>query len=390
MTNTDKLVYLDHAATTPTHPEVADAILPFLREQFGNPSSLYSVGREAKGVLEESREKIAGHIGARPEEIYFTSGGTESNNFALHGVAWANRKRGNHIITSMIEHHALLEPCHFLEKQGFEVTYLPVDSQGMVDPGDLRGALTDRTILVSIMHANNEMGTIQPISELAAAARERSICIHTDAVQTMGNVPTDVNELDIDMLSVSAHKLYGPKGVGFLYVRKGTRFGAFHRGGAQERNKRAGTENLAGIVGMAKALELGAKGMAERSHRIALTRDRLVEGLLGKLEGRVRLTGHPSERLPNNVSLCVPGVEGEAMLLLLDMHGICASSGSACTSGSLEPSHVLLAMGIPPEIAHGSLRFTLGWTTSEEDVDRVVEVLPPIVERLRAMSPLHV
>ncbi|MEW5707275.1 MAG: cysteine desulfurase NifS [Actinomycetota bacterium] len=383
----EKFIYMDYAATTPVHPEVVEAMMPYFTENFGNPSSLYTLGRNARGAIEEARDRIAAFIGADSREIVFTGGGTESDNFAIKGVAYANENKGNHIITTPIEHHAVLEPIHFLEKRGFAVTYLPVDEHGMVDPADVEKAITNKTILVSIMHANNEVGTIEPISEIGKITREKGIYFHTDAVQTFGHIPVDVNELGVDLLSASAHKLYGPKGVGMLYIRRGTRMVPFMQGGSQENNRRAGTHNVAGIIGLAKAVEIAEREMASEENRLSELRDYLIRGVFEKIPN-VRLNGHPKKRLPNNVSFCLIGAEGEAILLSLDMEGISCSSGSACTSGTLDPSHVLLAMGIPAEIAHSSLRLTLGAQTKKEDIDYVLNVLPPIVERLRAMSPL--
>ncbi len=383
-----KTIYFDHAATTPTDPEVVEAMKPFFTEKFGNPSTLYGVGREAKAAIEEAREKVAALIKADPSEIFFTSGGTESDNHALIGVAYANEKKGNHVITSSVEHHAVLEAAEFLKNRGFEVTVLPVDEYGLVDPEEVKKAITDKTALVSIMHANNEVGTIEPIAQIGKIAREAGVYFHTDAVQTVGHIPIDVNEMNIDLLSMSGHKFYGPKGVGAIYIRKGTRISPFMHGGGQERGKRAGTHNVPGIVGLGKAAEIAGSKMEEEASHLKRLRDKLIKGILDRVED-VRLNGHPELRLPNNVNVCVEGAEGEAMLLSLDMEGICVSSGSACTSGTLNPSHVLLAMGIPPEIAHGSLRLTLGRSTTEEEVDRFLEVLPPIVERLRKMSPLQ-
>jgi len=383
----ERFIYLDYAATTPIRPEVLEAMMPYLTKEFGNPSSLYTLGRTARGAVEDARDRIAAFIGADPREIIFTSGGTEADNFAIKGVAWANEKKGSHIITTPIEHHAVLEPCQFLQKRGYELTFLPVDEHGMVDPADVGKLVTDKTILVSVMHANNEVGTIEPLAEIGKITREKGVYLHTDAVQTFGHIPVNVDELNVDLLSVSAHKLYGPKGIGFLYVRRGTRMVQFMQGGGQENNRRAGTHNVAGIVGLAKAVEIAEKEMAEEERRIAELRDYLIRNIIEKIPN-VRLNGHPTKRLPNNVSVCLVGAEGEAILLSLDMEGISSSSGSACTSGTLDPSHVLLAMGVPAEIAHSSLRLTLGDHTTKEDIDYVLEVLPPIVERLRAMSPL--
>ncbi len=380
-------IYLDYAATTPTHPEVVKAMSPYFTEAFGNPSSIHSYGQEAKGAIEEARVKVASLISARGEEIVFTSGGTEADNFAIKGVAFANESRGNHIITSSIEHHAVMEKCKFLEKRGFRVTYLPVDEYGLVDPGDVRKAITDKTILISVMHANNEMGTIEPITEIDKIAKKAEIYFHTDAVQAVGHIPVDVDELGVDLLSMSAHKLCGPKGVGALYIRKGTKLTPFIHGGEQERRRRASTENVPGIVGFGKAAELAQQEMTEEAERLTCLRDRLVKGLLERID-HTRLNGHPIMRLPNNVNVSVAFVEGESMLLNLDLEGICASTGSACSSSSLEPSHMLLAMGLSHEQAHGSLRFSLGKWTTEEEVERVLDVLPSIVTKLRAMSPL--
>ncbi len=381
-----KRIYLDYAATTPVHDEVVRAMTPHWSEHFGNPSSIYSYGQEAKGTIEDAREKVAALIGAGPEEIIFTSGGTEADNFAIKGTAFA-AKKGNHIITSAVEHHAIHETCSFLEKHGFEVTYLPVDGHGLVDPDDLEKAITKETILVSVMQANNEVGTIQPIAALATIAREAGVYFHSDSVQTAGHIPTDVTELGVDLLSISAHKLYGPKGVGALYVRKGTRLVPFMHGGGQERNRRGGTENVPGIAGFGKAAEIARREMPEEAERLTDFRQRLIEGILGTIDDS-RLNGHPTERLPNNVNVSIDYIEGESMLLNLDLEGICASTGSACSSASLEASHVLLAMGLAHEQAHASLRFTMGKWTEQEHVDRVLEVLPAIVARLRAMSPL--
>ncbi len=381
-----KRIYLDHAATTPTHPDVVEAMLPYFSNSFGNPSSIYSYGQEAKGAVEKAREKVATLINARDEEIVFTSGGTEADNFAIEGVAFANPEH-NHIITSTIEHHAIIETCKFLERRGFEITYLPVDKDGLVNPDDAREAITNKTCLISIMHANNEVGTIQPIKELAAIAREAGVYFHTDAVQTAGQLPINVDELGMDLLSISAHKLYGPKGVGALYIRKGTKLVPFMHGGGQERNRRGSTENVPGIVGFGKATEIALEVMAGEIERQTRLRDRLINNILEQIDG-VRLNGHPTKRLPNNVNVSVDYVEGESMLLNLDLENICASTGSACSSSSLEASHVLLALGLGHEQAHGSLRFTIGKWTTEEDIDRVMEVLPRIVTKLRAMSPL--
>ena len=379
--------YLDYAATTPVRPEVLEAMLPYFTESYGNPSSIHSFGQEAKGAMQEARERVAALIGARSEEIVFTGGGTEADNLALKGVAFANEAKGKHIITSAIEHHAVLESLHFLEKRGFRMTCLPVDGYGLVDPQEVKEAIADDTVLVSIMHANNEVGTIQPIAEIGAIARERGVYLHVDAVQTVGHIPLGVNELNVDLLSMSAHKLYGPKGVGALYVRKGTRLVSLIHGGEQERRRRASTENIPGIVGFGKAAEIAKGEIEKEAERLTVLRDHLIEGLLERIED-IRLNGHPTRRLPNNVNVSIRYIEGESMLLNLDMEGIGASTGSACSSGTLEPSHVLLALGLSHEEAHGSLRFSLGRETTEEDIDQVLEVLPPIVDKLRAMSPI--
>ena len=380
-------IYLDYAATTPTHPEVVKTMLPYFTEVFGNPSSIHSYAQEAKGAMEEARAKVASFIGARDEEIIFTSGGTESDNTAIMGVAYANESKGNHIITSSIEHHAVLETCEFLEKRGFALTCLPIDGNGLVAPDDVKKAITDKTILISIMHANNEIGTIQPIAEIGQIAREAGVYFHTDAVQTTGHLPIDVNNLGVDLLSMSAHKLYGPKGVGGLYIRKGTRMLPFMHGGGQERGWRASTHNVPGIIGLGRAIEIARQEMDEEAERLTSLRDKLITGIFDRIDN-VRLNGHPQNRLPNNINVSVSFVEGESMCLNLDLEGICASTGSACTSGNLEPSHTLLALGLSHEHAHGSLRFTLGKWTSDEDIDRVLETLPRIVAKLRAMSPL--
>jgi cysteine desulfurase len=380
-------IYLDHAATTPTHPKVVRAMLPYFTEAFGNPSSVYSYGQEAKGAIEEARTNVAELIGARSEEIVFTSGGTEGDNLALKGIAYANGQKRNHIITTAIEHHAVLEVCRFLETMGFKITCLPVDQYGLVDPADVKKAVTAKTILISVMHANNEVGTIEPVEEIGEIAREAGVYFHTDAVQMVGHLPVNVDRLNVDLLSISGHKFYGPKGVGALYVRKGTKLVSLTQGGAQEKRRRAGTENTPAIVGLGKAAELAVKEMDKEADRSAQLRDKLIKNLVEKID-HVRLNGHPTRRLPNNVNVSVDFVEGESMLLNLDLEGICASTGSACSSASLEPSHVLLAMGVSPEQAQGSLRLTLGRDNTEADVDRVLEVLPLIVARLRAISPL--
>jgi cysteine desulfurase len=383
-----KRIYLDNAATTPTDTRVLRAMLPYFTEVYGNPSSLHAFGQEAKHAIEDARNTIASFIGSKPEEIIFTSGGTESNNFAIKGVAYARRNKGNHIITSKIEHHAVLETCHFLEKQGFEITSIPVDEYGLVDPADVKKAITEKTILISIMHANNEIGTIQPIAEIGKIAREKGVYFHTDAVQTFGHLPIDVNELNLDILSASGHKLYGPKGVGMLYVRKGVRMLPLMHGGDQEQHRRASTHNVPGIVGFGKSVELAKEEMGKETEQLIYLRDKMINGIFSIIEF-TRLNGHPTQRLTNNINVSISYVEGESMLLNLDMEEIACSTGSACTSSSLEPSHVLMAIGLPPELAHGSLRFSLGKQNSERDISCVLMVLPDIVAKLRSMSPLY-
>ncbi len=382
-----KRIYLDYAATTPTHPDVVKTMLPYFTNSFGNPSSIYACGQDAKEAIEGARASVATLIGAQDEEIIFTSGGTEADNSALKGVAYASEGRGQHIITSSIEHHAILETSRFLETQGFEITYLPVDEYGMVDPDDVRRAITDKTIIVSIMHANNEVGTIQPVAEIAKITREAGVYLHTDAVQSVGHVPFTVDELGVDLLSLSAHKLYGPKGVGAFYVRKGTKLVSFMHGGEQEYGRRASTHNVPGIVGLGKAAEIALQETDEEAERVTRFRDKLRNGILESID-HTRLNGHPQARLPNNLNVSISYAEGEAMCLKLDREGICCSTGSACTSAATEPSHVLAALGLDPLQAHSSLRFSLGKWTTEEEIDRVLEVLPRIVAKLRAMSPL--
>jgi cysteine desulfurase len=383
-----RTIYLDHSATTFVKPEVLEAMIPYFTEHFGNPSSLYGIARHSKKAIDTARMQTAKALGADPDEIYFTSGGSESDNWAIKGVAQANRKRGNHIITTQIEHHAVLHTCQYLEKEGFEITYLPVDRYGLVDPGDLEKAITDKTILISVMYANNEIGTTEPVAELGAVARKHKVYFHTDAVQAIGNIPIDVQSQNIDLLSLSAHKFYGPKGIGALYIKKGVRIDNLIHGGGQERKRRAGTENIAGIVGLGKAIELATADIPGHNARIKAMRDRLIRGVLDKIPNSL-LNGHPEKRLPGNFNVSFEFIEGESMLLLLDDEGVCASTGSACTSGSLEPSHVLLATGLPVEISHGSLRLTLGDANTEADVDFLLEVLPRIVKKLRDMSPLY-
>ncbi len=383
-----KYIYMDNAATTEMRDEVLEVMLPFLKENYGNPSSTYSLGVKSKTAIEEAREAIAARINAKPREIYFTSGGSEADNWAIKGVAYANKDKGRHIITSKVEHHAVLHTCEYLEKQGFDVTYLDVDKYGMVDPEDLRAAIRPDTILITIMYANNEVGTIMPIEEIAAIAKENKIYFHTDAVQAIGSIDIDVEALNIDMLSMSAHKFHGPKGIGVLYIRTATKIDPLIIGGGQERSRRAGTENIASIVGMAKALEIAYANKDARNEKLVQLRDMFIDKILKNIK-YTRLNGHPSKRLPGNVNVSIEFIEGESMLLSLDMMGVAASSGSACTSGSLDPSHVLLAMGLAHEIAHGSLRLSISEETTEEDIDYVVESLIKIVDRLRMMSPLY-
>ena len=384
----DRLIYLDNAATTKTAPEVVEAMLPYFTENYGNPSSVYGFASANKEVITKQREIIAGVLGAKANEIYFTAGGTESDNWALTATAEAYASRGKHIITSRIEHHAILHTCEYLEKRGYEVTYLDVDENGLVDPAAVEAAIRPDTILVSIMYANNEIGTIQPIREIGEAAHRHGVLFHTDAVQAFAQVPINVDECNIDMLSASGHKLTGPKEIGFLYIRKGVKIRSFIHGGAQERKRRAGTENVPGIVGLGKAVELAAATMEERTAKERELRDYMI----GRIEAEIpycRLNGDRVKRLPNNVNFSFQYIEGESLLIMLDMKGICASSGSACTSGSLDPSHVLLAIGLPHEIAHGSLRMTLGADTTKEDLDYTVDSLKEIVAQLRSMSPLY-
>jgi cysteine desulfurase len=381
-------IYMDNAATTAICPEALAAMLPCFGEHFGNASSIHGAGRDARKVLEDARRTVADVLGAKPAEIYFTSGGSESDNWAIKGAAFANRKKGNHIITSQIEHHAVLHTCQWLEKQGFEVTYLPVDEYGLVNPRDVEAAITDKTILISIMAANNEIGTIEPIPEIGQIAHEHKIIFHCDAVQAVGAISVNVDAWHVDMLSLSGHKFHGPKGVGALYIRTGTKVDQFLHGGAQERGRRATTENVPGIVGMAAALAKAAANLEENGVRLTYLRDKLIKGILDAVP-YARLNGHSLKRLPGNVNVSIQYIEGEALLLRLDLAGIAASSGSACTSGSLDPSHVLLAIGLPHEVAHGSLRLSLTDSNTEEEVDEVLRVLPKIVENLRAMSPMY-
>lgn len=381
-----KHVYMDHAATTYTKPEVLEEMLPYFTTYYGNPSSIYSLSRETKKALDKSRDRVAKAINAESNEIYFTGGGSEADNWAIKGIANAYRDKGNHIITTNIEHHAVLHACEYLEKHGFEVTYLPVDKEGFVSVEDFKNAIKENTILATIMFANNEIGTIEPIKEIGAICKEKKIIFHTDAVQAVGHIPVDVKEMNIDALSMAAHKFYGPKGVGALYLRKGIKIHNLVHGGGQERARRAGTENVAGIVGLGKALELAIEHMEEHNAKMTKLRDKLINELL-KVP-YTRLNGPRENRLPGNANICFEFIEGESILLLLDANGIAASSGSACTSGSLDPSHVLLALGLPHEIAHGSLRLSIGDETTEEEVNHVLEVVPQIITRLRDMSPL--
>ena len=383
------MIYLDNAATTKMKDSVIEAMLPYFSETFGNASSTYtSAGQAARKALTEARGKVASAIGAEEKEIFFTSGGSDADNWAIKGVALKNKDKGNHIITTTVEHHAVLHTCEFLEKQGFKVTYVPVDEFGMVNPKDIENAITDETILVSVMFANNEIGTINPIKEIGAICREKGVCFHTDAVQAAGAVPIDVKEMNIDLLSLSAHKFHGPKGVGALYIRRGVKLENLLHGGAQELGRRATTENVAGIVGMAQALAEAVDGMAEKTKKLVKLRDRIIDGILETVP-YTRLNGHRTERLPNNTSFCFRYIEGESLLLSLDMMGYVVSSGSACTSGSLDPSHVLLGIGLPHEIAHGSLRASLSEFTTEEEIDSFINAVGPIVQRLRDMSPLY-
>ena len=380
-------VYLDNAATTALSPKVLEKMMPYLTDTYGNASSPHSFGQTARIGVEHAREQVARAINADPSEIVFTGCGTESDNTVLFGVAERYAKKGDHIITTNVEHHAILHSCAALEKKGIKVTYLPVDKDGLVTPEQVRDAITDKTILVSVMFANNEVGTIMPIPEIAAVCHEKGVLFHTDAVQAAGHIPIDVKAMGIDMLSISGHKFHGPKGVGVLYERKGIRLPSYIIGGEQEKGRRAGTENVAGIVGLGEALELAVTNMSETSARMTRMRDRLIEGIEATFP-EVKLNGHRTKRLPNNVNFSIKYIEGESILLMLDMAGIAASSGSACTSGSLDPSHVLLALGLTHEVAHGSVRMTLGDDTTDEDIDYVLETLPKVAHRLRAMSPI--
>ena len=382
-------IYMDNAATTKTDPEVIKAMKPYFTEIYGNPSSFHSFGRAARNAVTEARDKVASLIGAdEAREVIFTSGGTESDNYAIKGIAEKLKEEGKHIITSSVEHHAVLHTCEYLEQNGFDVTYLPVDEDGLVDPADVKDAIREDTILITIMLANNEVGTIQPIPEIAKIAKENDITIHTDAVQAVGSIPVDVNELNVDLLSLSGHKFHSPKGIGALYIRKGTKIEKYLHGGAQERGRRATTENVPGIVGLGKAAEIAEKGLEEKKEKLIHLRDKLIDGILEEID-EVKLNGHRTKRLPNNVNFSLKYIEGESILMKLDLKGVGASSGSACTSGSLDPSHVLLAMGLSHEVAHGSLRLSLSKYSTEEEVDEVLEILPKVVSDLRAMSPIY-
>lgn len=383
-----KSIYLDNSATTPLKEEVLESMLPYLKEHYGNPSSIYKIGQEARAAVDTAREQVAAALGAKEREIFFTGCGTEADNWAIKGVALAKSKTGKHIISSKIEHHAVLHTLQSLEKQGFEVTYLDVDADGKISLDDLKASIRPDTILITIMTANNEIGTIEPIAEIGKIAKEHGVLFHTDAVQAIGSIKIDVREMNIDLLSLSAHKFGGPKGIGALYVRNGVRPEIFMHGGAQERARRAGTENVASIVGLGKAITLATENLDEKAKKISAMRDRLIKEIPEKIP-YVKLNGHPTDRLPGNVNFSFEFIEGESLLLLLDLNGIAASSGSACTSGSLDPSHVLLALGLPHEIAHGSLRLSIGEINTDEDIDAVLEILPGIVQRLRDMSPLY-
>ena len=382
-----KTIYLDNAATTKLNPKVLEEMIPYLSDLYGNASSIYSLGRESRKALDLARDRVAEALNTNTSEIFFTSGGTEADNWAIEGVAFANEKKGKHIITTNIEHHAVLHTCQNLEKYGFEVTYLPVKENGIIDIKDFKNALRNDTTLVSVMFANNEIGTIQPIKEIGEITRERGIYFHTDAVQAVGNIPIDVQDLKIDLLSLSGHKFNGPKGVGVLYIKRGVNISPIIHGGGQERNKRAGTENVAGIVGIGKAIQIATNDIEKKNKNLTELRDMTIKGLMERVPDTI-LNGDSKKRLPGNVNVCFKHIEGESILLMLDMKGICASSGSACTSGSLDPSHVLLAIGLPHEIAHGSLRLTFSIENSKKDVEYLLETIPPIIERLRQMSPL--
>ncbi len=382
------IIYFDNAATTRVRPEVVNVMSEYFSESYGNPSSIYKIAQENKTAVEKGREQVAKAINAEKNEIYFTAGGSEADNWAIKGIAECYSDKGKHIITLSIEHHAVLHTCQYLESKGFEVTYLPVNEFGLVEIKELKKAIRDDTILISVMFANNEIGSVQPIKEIGSLAREKGIIFHTDAVQAVGHIPIDVKDMNIDLLSMSAHKFYGPKGIGALYIRKGIKIKPLIHGGAQERNRRAGTENVPGIIGMGLALELITSELSEEENRLIYLRDKLIDGILNNIPYS-RLNGDRENRLPGNVNISFEFIEGESILLMLDMKGICASSGSACTSGSLDPSHVLLAIGLPHEKAHGSLRLTLGMFNTEDEVDYIIKELPPIISRLRNMSPLY-
>ena len=384
----DKPIYLDNSATTPLDEHVLQDMMPFLTSEYGNPSSIYSLGQSAKAAVEKARSQVANALNAEPAEIFFTGCGTEADNWAIKGAAFANRKKGTHIISSQIEHHAVLHTLEYLEKQGFEITYLPVDADGKISLEVLEKSIREDTILITVMTANNEVGTIEPVKEIGELARRHGVLFHTDAVQAIGSIPIDVKDMNIDLLSLSAHKFNGPKGVGALYVRKGVRIDTFLHGGAQERSRRAGTENTAGVVGLGSAIEQATANLREKAERISALRDYLIDEVLRRIP-YTKLNGHRTDRLPGNANFSFQFIEGESLLLHLDLKGICASSGSACTSGSLDPSHVLLALGLPHEIAHGSLRLSIGKQNTKEEIDYVLEVLPQIVDRLRQMSPLY-
>lgn len=383
----DRTIYLDHAATTGVRPEALEEMLPYFSEKMGNPSSIYFLGQETKKAVDLARERVAKALGAEPSEIFFTAGGSEADNLAIKGVAMANSNKGKHIITSKIEHPAVLNTCKYLSKMGFEISYIDVDENGKIKLDDLKSAIREDTILISVMFANNEIGTIQPIKEIGEIAKEKNIYFHTDAVQAVGNVKIDVKEMNISMLSLSAHKFYGPKGTGVLYIKKGTRIDSLIHGGAQEGKKRAGTENVAGIVGLGKAIELADQDLDRYNAKLLKLRERLIEGVMESIP-HVRLNGHRSDRLPGNVNFSFSFIEGESLLLMLNLKGICGSSGSACSSGSLDPSHVLMAIGLDHATAHGSLRLTIGEENTEEDIDYTIEALKEVVEKLRIMSPL--
>ncbi|AXV39278.1 cysteine desulfurase NifS [Methanobacterium sp. BAmetb5] len=379
--------YMDHSATSPVNPEVLEAMLPYFTESFGNASTLYALGREARTAMENGRKQVASLIGAKPEEVYFTSGGTESDNIAIKGTASKLKNKGNHIITSGIEHPAVEETCKYLEKNGYQVTYLPVGEEGIVKVSDVEAAITPETILITVMHANNEIGTIQPIKEIGALAREKGIYFHTDAVQSVGKIPVNVGDMNVDMLSISAHKLYGPKGIGALYIRKGVRIDPLLHGGGHERGMRPGTENIPGIVGLGKACQIAEDNLEKNMEYVSSLRDRLIQGVLGNIE-QSYLNGHPTKRLPNNANFRFTGIEGESLVLQLDAKGINASTGSACSSKKLEPSHVLMAIGLKEVDAHGSLRISLGTENTPQDIDYTIDAIDEVVERLRSMSPL--